>query len=228
MNFLFGRNKKPKNSAPPIKTEEAKPDGKEAIVDLRNKYDLVEKKSKFLQTKINLCRESAKKNASIGNKKQAMIDLKKKKMFEVEIEKYSNVLLNIDRMICTLESSIMNAQIMQAYKTSSTTMKEIQSKTTIDDVDNTMDDLEEAISINEEIGTAISRPVGDIGMDDIEDEFNLLMMEEAILAKPTIPESKIPTIDPLDKLPLPPATIPTKPIPKPVDKEIASLMAEFA
>lgn len=238
MNFLFGK-KKDKSTINKKPDPSSDKQLKNTIFDLKNKYDLIEKKQKFVETKIKLCVENAKKKLHDGDKKGAMFELKRKKFYEAETEKYMTVMINIEHNINMLESAVIDSEIFDAYKSTTIAMK--QNQINIDNVDDIMDELEDNMDKNKEIGEAISRPLYNyVREDDINNEFEMLMAE-VDFDKPSNNDNVI-LVDPLANLPVPPTTVPVVPTITSIsvmsntatattlvkDKDLAELEAMFA
>ena len=90
----------------------------------------------------------------------AIQSLKKKNMYEAETQKYSGIILNLERQINMLESATIENQVFQAYKATATTMKKIHGGATVEDVEDALDEIQESMTVGEEISAALSNPIG--------------------------------------------------------------------
>ena len=86
--------------------------------------------------------------------------LKKKNMYEGETQKYSGIIMNLERQINMLESATIESQVFQAYKATATTMKKIHGGATVEDVEDALDEIQEGMNLGEEISAALSNPIG--------------------------------------------------------------------
>eukprot|EP01135_Chromosphaera_perkinsii_P009621 Nk52_evm71s1810 gene=Nk52_evmTU71s1810 len=164
---LFGKAKK----APPAK---------DSIQKLRETMELLEKREQFLEKKIENELKTAKTNAS-KNKRVALMALKRKKTYEAQIEKITGARMTLETQVLTIENASVNLEAMNAMKMGAQTMKDIHGAFTIDKVDETMDEIRDQMDVANEIGEAISQPVG-LGMefddDELAAELDMLEQEE--------------------------------------------------
>eukprot|EP01136_Pigoraptor_vietnamica_P038209 Opistho-1_new@107209 len=167
---LFGKAKK----QPPMAT-------KDSIQKMRETLELLEKRERYLEKKIEGELETAKKNAA-KNKKVAMMALKKKKTYENQMEKISGARMTIETQVLAIENANVNLEAMNAMQIGAQAMKKIHAGMTVDQVDKTMDDIRDQMDIANEISDAISQPVamGGVEMDDdeLERELEELAQEE--------------------------------------------------
>ncbi|KAI9140920.1 Snf7-domain-containing protein [Paraphysoderma sedebokerense] len=178
---LFGRSK-PK-AAP-----------KDAIIKLRETLEMLEKREKYLQTKIDNELKIAKTNAT-KNKRAALMALKRKKQYEGQIDKISGARMTIETQVMTIENANVNLEAMNAMKSGADAMKHIHGAMDINKVDATMDEIRDQMDLANEISDAISQPVGfglDMDEDELAAELELLEQEELdskLLDMDTVPVS---------------------------------------
>merc|ERR1719261_1730113 len=96
--------------------------------------------------------------------------MKRKKLYEKEIEKIFNVKMTLETQVIGLESAAQNAQTFQAMQAGTKTMQKIRNETSIEKVDDVMDEIKEEMEMAQEINEAISQPVDPL----MEDEDDLL------------------------------------------------------
>ncbi|KAF1333108.1 Snf7-domain-containing protein, partial [Globisporangium splendens] len=168
---LFGRK-----SAPPVKaTPQATAD---TIRKIREQLDTLEKRELHIEKKIVMQLEEAKKKSAGKDKRGAIFALKRKKMYEAEIEKLQGARMTLETQVMTLESAHVNMETFTALRSGANQMKAIHGQMNVDTVDNIMDDIQEEMATADEIGRAISQPLGSQLYDDDELEEELRMMEE--------------------------------------------------
>ncbi|KAF9247250.1 Snf7-domain-containing protein [Melanogaster broomeanus] len=140
---------------------------RDAIVSLRQQLQMIEKKEDYLQKKIDEELKKAKANA-VSNKAVATQALRRKKQSETEMERLSGQRLQLEQQINTLESANLNLETMQAMKKASDVLAHIHGNM-----------IAEQRDIANEIGEAISGPVGEQGDEDIlRDELAELEQEQ--------------------------------------------------
>jgi charged multivesicular body protein 4 len=145
--------------------------------------------------------------------------MKRKKMYEAEIDKIQNVKMTLETQAINLESAAQNAETFKAMEAGSKTMKKIRQDVGIEKVDDIMDEIKEEMEMANEINNAIASPV-DLFMADEDEllaELNALEtqdLEAELLAPPmgslkdsnkhglslpTVPNSKLPTLNTKDE-----------------------------
>eukprot|EP01137_Pigoraptor_chileana_P027309 Opistho-2@9759 len=186
---LFGKAKK----QPALQT-------KDSIQKMRETLELLEKREKYLEKKIEGELDVAKKNAA-KNKKVAMMALKRKKAYENQMDKISGARMTIETQVLAIENANVNLEAMKAMEIGSKAMKTIHSGMTVDQVDKTMDDIRDQMDIANEISEAISQPVAMGGMemddDELERELEELAQEELdskLLDVQGVPATSLPAV----------------------------------
>lgn len=215
-NRLFG---KPKEQANALAT----------IEKLTDTLEMLEKKEKVLLKKAATEVEKAKEYTRAKNKKAAIQCLKRKKLYEQQIEQLGNFQLRIHDQMIMLEGAKATTETVDALRTGASAMKAMQKATNIDDVDKTMDEINEQTENMKQIQEALSAPIGaaaDFDEDELEAELEELEgaeLEERLL-------------EPAQPVPAPVHTVPSgrqqvRPSPQrntAEDDELAALQAEMA
>lgn len=210
----------------------------ETIGRLRETVDILEKRETYLQKKIEKEIDFARKNAS-KNRRAALQALKRKKMYESQIEKIEGTRMTIETQILAIEETSVNVQAMDAITAGAATMKRLHQSMTIDDVDNTMEEIQEQMDVASQISTAISQPLGGPIYDDSEIEEELAQLEAQSLDEQLVgldvspvpvpvarPEERVSTGSVLTSLSMPSA--PTRSLETDEDRELAELEASMA
>jgi charged multivesicular body protein 4 len=81
-------------------------------------------------------------------------------MYEADIQKYSGIMMNLERQINMLESSTIDNQVLQGYKAAATAVKQIHGGASVEDIEETLDEIQESMAMGEEISAALSNPIG--------------------------------------------------------------------
>lgn len=165
--MVFGRSKK-KEVAP-----------KASIQKLREAVDLLDKRAVFIQKKMDNEVVQAKDFMAKKNKRGALACLKRKKTYEAQLEKVWAQRHTVETQMMTLEDASATVDTLGAMKTGSASMKAIQKKTKIEDVDNLMDQIADQQDQADEINSALTQSLGGefIDEDDLEAELDGLMNE---------------------------------------------------
>eukprot|EP00246_Nothoceros_aenigmaticus_P000575 TRINITY_DN10843_c0_g1_i1.p1 TRINITY_DN10843_c0_g1~~TRINITY_DN10843_c0_g1_i1.p1 ORF type:complete len:220 (+),score=79.11 TRINITY_DN10843_c0_g1_i1:382-1041(+) len=216
-NRLFGRPKE-------------EPSALSTLDKLSETLEMLEKKEKVLQKKIASEIEKAREATRQKNKRAAIQCLKRKKLYEVQVEQLGNFQLRIHDQMIMLEGAKATTETVDALRSGATAMKAIQKATNIDDVDKTMDEINEQTENMKQIQEALSTPIGaaaDFDEDELEAELEELEgaeLDDALLT----PAAPTP-------LPAAPYRPPQRPPPQKVapqssaeEDELAALQAEMA
>lgn len=144
------------------------PTREETIQKLNETQEMLEKKSEYLEKKIQ-DELSAAKKCGTKNKRQALVHLKRKKRYEKQLRNVDGTLSNIEEQVDALQNAQANAQIFKNMADGSKVLKQAHGNMNVDQVHDVMDDIEEQQQLSQEISDALSGPVG-FGTDIDEDE----------------------------------------------------------
>jgi charged multivesicular body protein 4 len=123
--------------------------------------------------------------------------------------------MTLETQVITLESAHVNMETFTALRSGANQMKAIHGQMSVDTVDNIMDDIQEEMATADEIGRAISQPIGSTLYDEDELEAELQEMEELNLQEKML-EQPTPVIpSPGAQVARPTAAAPA-PVPVPV------------
>jgi charged multivesicular body protein 4 len=168
---------------------------KDAIAQLKETLDILEKRQAILEKKIENEEKIARANAT-KNKRIAIAALKRKRAYNNEIEKMMGSRMTIETQIMTIENANTNLTTLKAMKDGANALSAIHGKMNIDKVEDTMDDIREQMDLANEISDAIAQPInfGDvIDEDELNAELENLEQEEL--------DYKLLESDKLDKIP---------------------------
>ncbi|RZC93285.1 hypothetical protein C5167_030402 [Papaver somniferum] len=155
------------------------------LAKLHETLAMLEKKENLLLRKVSAEVDKAKEFSKAKNKKGALACLKRKKMLEQQVEQLGNFQLRIHDQVTLIEGARVTTDTVDALRTGAAAMKSMQKATNINDVDKTMDEINEQTQNMKEIQTALSTPIGyDFDEDELEaelEELEELELEEQIL-----------------------------------------------
>ncbi|KAJ3067118.1 ESCRT-III subunit protein snf7 [Podochytrium sp. JEL0797] len=158
----------------------AKTTPKDAIVKLRESIEMLDKREKYLGTKIEAELRTAKANAS-KNRKVALMALKRKKIYQDQSDKIMGSRMTLEQQMLAIESANVNLETMNAMKAGAEAMKNIHGSLNIDKVEETMDDIKDQMDLANELSDAIAAPINfgaEIDEDELDAELELLAQEE--------------------------------------------------
>ncbi|PIA64535.1 hypothetical protein AQUCO_00100191v1 [Aquilegia coerulea] len=195
---------------------------------LNETLEMLEKKEKVLLKKASGEVEKAKEFTRAKNKRAAIQCLKRKRLYEQQIEQLGNFQLRIHDQMIMLEGAKATTDTVDALRTGAAAMKAMQKAVNIDDVDKTMDEINEQTENMKQIQEALSTPIGsaaDFDEDDLEAELEEL--EEAELEEQLLQPA---TTAPSASVHVPAGRQPTRLPQKRTaeEEEFAALQAEMA
>jgi len=146
------------------------PTAQESIMKLKDTLEVLEKREKYLETKIEKELTEAKKNAT-KNKRGALMALKRKKAYEGQIEKIAGARLTIEQQLMAIEDANVNVEAISAMRSGASALRNIHGNLNINKVDDVMDEIRDQMDLAKEITDAISQPVG-FGQEFDDDELS--------------------------------------------------------
>ncbi|UJR24510.1 hypothetical protein I4U23_005885 [Adineta vaga] len=172
----------------------------EAIQQLRDVEDVLNKKVEHLEGRINEETAIARRDART-NKRNAINALKRKKRLEKTLQQIDGTLTTLEYQREALQNAAMNGQAFTALQSATSALKNVHKELDVDSVQDIMDELAEQHELSNEIASAISNPIGfsaDIDERELEDE--LAQLEQEALSEqmtrvdlPTVPAHPLPT-----------------------------------
>ncbi|KAL9581697.1 MAG: hypothetical protein Q9212_003736 [Teloschistes hypoglaucus] len=173
---------------------------KKAILDLRQQLDMLQKRERHLENQMANEDKKARDNVS-SNKTAARAALKRKKLHEHSLEQTAGQISMLEQQIYSIESANINQETLAAMKNAGQVMKTIHGKTTMEDVDVTMEQLREQHELTQEIGNAItSMPITE-PIDEEELDTELQAMEQEKLDEKMLNTGTLPVNDSLNRMP---------------------------
>mmetsp|Transcript_14758 Transcript_14758/g.16910 ORF Transcript_14758/g.16910 Transcript_14758/m.16910 type:complete len:213 (-) Transcript_14758:342-980(-) len=178
-----------------------------AMLDLKNARDRLQKyRSKLEADEVKLLKRA--KDANDAGRKGTALGLLRLKKFKVrELEGVENQLLTVLQMVETIDSKQNEKQVLNALRTGKDALAKMQRETTVDDILNLMDQIQEQNEVEKEVSDIL----GDVPPLSVEDEAIIEQELEAMAAElngtttsmpelPQVPTSQLPTIQ-NDKVP---------------------------
>ncbi|CAL5359209.1 unnamed protein product [Camellia sinensis] len=191
--------------------------------------EMLEKKENVLIKKAAAEVEKAKEFSRVKNKRAAIQCLKRKRLYEQQIEQLGNFQLRIHDQMIMLEGAKATTETVDALRSGASAMKAMQKATNIDDVDKTMDEINEQTENMKQIQEALSAPIGTAAdFDEDELEAELEELEGAELEEQLLQPA---TSAPAAPAQVPAGRVPARPAPQKntaEEDELAALQAEMA
>jgi len=153
----------------------------EAVDKLKETIEMLEKREAVLQKKMQAELARAREFNKAKNKRAALQCLKKKKLYEQQAENNVNHQLKLQEQLIMLEGTKATAETFSALKSGSSAMAQMTKETNIDEVDKTMDDLNEQTDKMRQVQEALGQAVGyaaDLDEDELDAELAELDAED--------------------------------------------------
>lgn len=185
-----------------------------ATLDLKNARDRLQKYKVKLEQDDAKIVARAKKAKADGNTKAALNLLKIRKLKTREVESVEAQLLNVLQMVQTIDSKQNEVQVLAAMKEGKDTLQRMHEETTVDDVLNLMDEIQEQNELEQEMNDIL---VGaNVSSLTIEDDAAIEAELEALMGIAPTQQQQQPIVEQLpvapDTQPLPQA--PTSELPE--------------
>jgi hypothetical protein len=178
MGNLFNKSpakKKPRRDQPSndalSEVDQAKLEIRRTRTKLRKYQKQMEKETVRLNAKIKTLLQA-------GKKSQAKANLRLRKLRETALEQTDVQVLNLEQMICSLEQSEFNAEMVKSIETGNSALGHLQKIMSLEYVEEVMEEADELAAMNDEITDMISG--SGYTVDDSEVAADLAALEEEI------------------------------------------------
>lgn len=186
---------KPKRKAPEISQIDR------ATLDLKNARDRLAKYQRKLESDEARLVERARQAKRDGKPQVALQLLKIKKMKHNELDTVSTQLLNVLQMVQTIDSKQNETQVLNAMKTGKEALQKMHEETSVEDVLNLMDSIQEQNEIEREISDIMAGVPSTLS---VADEAAIEQELEALMAGDTTSMEKLPEVPTAQPLPIAP------------------------
>ncbi|KAJ5487793.1 hypothetical protein N7530_002093 [Penicillium desertorum] len=173
---------------------------KNAILQLREQLDMLQKRERHLETQISEQEAMARKNVN-SDKNAAKNALRRKKVHEKNLEQTTAQIMQLEQQIYSIEAANINHETLAAMKQAGAAMKQIHGGMKLEDVDKTMEELQDQHALSAEIGSVItSFPIGE-QPDEEELDAELGDLEQEVMDAKMLHTGTVPMGSQLDRLP---------------------------
>ncbi|KAJ5789467.1 uncharacterized protein N7518_006478 [Penicillium psychrosexuale] len=173
---------------------------KEAILNLRRQLDMLQKRERHLESQISEQEAIARKNVNT-DKNAAKNALRRKKIHEKTLEQTTAQSMQLEQQIYSIEAANINHETLAAMKQAGAAMKQIHGGMKLEDVDSTMEGLQEQHALSAEIGSVItSFSIGEQA-DEEELDAELEGLEQEAMDAKMLHTGTVPVGSQLDRLP---------------------------
>merc|ERR1712159_759276 len=200
----------------------------DAIDKIKTTLEMLEKKEALMGKKIAEELARAREANRQGNKRRAIHHLKKKKMYEAQLDALATSQLKLQEQVIMLEGSKATSETYGALRSGADAMRRMAKETKIEDVDATMDVINEQTDQMRQVQEALGQPVGFAAELDEDELEEALEVEDSLLdrelAKELEEEPAMPSV-PLPSVPVAPAAVSSTP--EDEEAELKALQAEM-
>jgi len=200
---------------------------KNAILGLRSTLEMLSKREKHLQNQMDEQDTIARTHVN-SNKSLAKAALRRKKAFEHQLEQTSAQMMTVERESGSIESANINKEPLDAMRNASKAIQNIHGGLTVDQVEQTMEDLREQHAVGEEIAEALTQGAQTSGVDEDELDEELAELQQEALDERMLKTGSVPVHDQIQRMP----NAPTKNTPTAEEEdeeaELRKLQAEMA
>ena len=133
--------------------------------------------------------------------------LRRKKAFEHQLEQTSAQMMTVEREIGSIESANINKETLDAMRNASKAIQNIHGGLTVDQVDQTMEDLREQHAVGEEIAEALTQGAQTSGVDEDELDEELAELQQEALDERMLKTGSVPVHDQIQRMPNAPSKL---------------------
>jgi short-subunit dehydrogenase involved in D-alanine esterification of teichoic acids len=136
----------------------------------------LEKRVEHLRRLRDDCRLKGQKCLKANDKAAAKNQLIYMRKYEKEIESLYGKRMNLETQVMALQSTAVDRDVLQAMRMGRDVMRTVINDQSLDQAMDLMDDIQEVHTQNEEMSSALSRPIGEVV--DIDDDELLREFEQ--------------------------------------------------
>ena len=178
-------------------------DSGQIITDSMDTIDgLTMKRAQFL-SKANDALEKAKALPK-ADKIRRLALMKQHQQYQHQANVYSGMISNMEQTAQSLDTAAVTVQLARTMKDASVQMRDQLKSVNVDDVDMVVDELDDSMRDVNEMASALSRPMGELGgMGDMVDDDELLaQLDEYDAAEVELPSAPKDPIRKKDRVPV--------------------------
>ena len=160
-----------------------------AIAELKLTRDKVKNYLKKLESSIDSCKSAVKECIRSKQKDKAMLALRKQKYLSKNLETGRGELLNLETLILNVENAQIQKNVYEALERGNEFLKSLNQQLTLNDVEKLMEETQDAIEYQQQIGEALAQQGIKEDDNDLLEEFEKLDQAEALeFEVPLVPQ----------------------------------------
>mmetsp|Transcript_17322 Transcript_17322/g.31806 ORF Transcript_17322/g.31806 Transcript_17322/m.31806 type:complete len:237 (+) Transcript_17322:66-776(+) len=169
MGNIFNSTKAP----PQQQQQRAKPSlsqQDQAILDLKIARDKLRRHQSKGEAESATLLKRAQGEYKKGDKKRAVYFMKIKKLKESKVDEIGSQLLNLEQMVHTIEWTTQSMAVVSAMERAQVSLTTLQKEMPVERVQELMDDVSEAVEMQQEIDRALAAGLPGSSLEEMEDE----------------------------------------------------------
>ncbi|CAD5207438.1 unnamed protein product [Bursaphelenchus okinawaensis] len=156
------------------------------ILQLKLGRDQCKRRIKAYNNQLDQHKQMAKELLKNGRKDRALLMLKRKKFVETQMARVDGQLDKLEQVIADVEHAQMNNMVLSSLEKGRDALTEINNAYPVELAQKILEDSEEAAEYQQEITEMLTGQLNDVDMEDVEKEFDELVLMEL----PDAPETE--------------------------------------
>jgi len=157
-----------KTTAPPAPSQDSVKDATTRLQSLREQVDVLEKREKVLEARMNKELAAAREAQQKGIKTVALRHLKQKKGYEEQKDRVNGQILNLNTMAMKMEEVIASSETVKTIAEGTKTMEQLTKNMDADKIEDMMGKVQDIYEDADAAMNAIGQPIG-AGLEDDDD-----------------------------------------------------------
>eukprot|EP00287_Rhodomonas_sp_CCMP768_P012891 CAMPEP_0196726882 /NCGR_PEP_ID=MMETSP1091-20130531/8005_1 /TAXON_ID=302021 /ORGANISM="Rhodomonas sp., Strain CCMP768" /LENGTH=228 /DNA_ID=CAMNT_0042069375 /DNA_START=146 /DNA_END=832 /DNA_ORIENTATION=- len=175
-NLLSKKDKKKKDQVS---------DADKAVLELKVQRDNLHKHKRKVEAVMAREKEIAAALLKEGKKEKALLALKKRKMQGKLIEKTDEQMLRMEEMVSGVEAAQREKMVFEAMRVGTDALKEMQKETSLEAVEQLMQDTQEAMDYQKEVEALLAGQITDVDEAAMESELDAMAAAMGMATTPT-------------------------------------------
>ncbi|KAH6916839.1 Snf7 family [Coprinopsis sp. MPI-PUGE-AT-0042] len=176
-----------------------------AILDLKLQRDKLRQYQRKIQGVLDREQAIAKQHLASGQKDRALVALRQRKYQQSLLTKTDSQLENLEQLVSTIEFSLVEVSVLHGLKQGTEVLKDIHKEMNIESVEKLLEETAEAQEYQRELSDMLANNLTMEDEEAVQDELRMIQEEMAI--------------EPAQKLPSVPQTVPETPVKEPAREE---------
>ncbi|RUS87801.1 hypothetical protein EGW08_004466 [Elysia chlorotica] len=178
------------------------------MYSIKTAVEKLEKEVHVLMTRVDGHLQEAKLHVKNGKKKMALICLRRKASLLKLVDTKSGSLTRLHEIMHKIEEASSNEMIVRACEAGVQAMKSLNLEVTAERAESVMDEMHEAMGLQEEVNDILSTPISQTDEEELERSLEELLKEED--QEQEVRGKDLPSMPSNQEIPFPEAAAPTQ------------------